>query len=142
MGLNMNIVTGNTGPVTGKHRKGKSGRRWANLSGRPDAAGTVVTVKAGGKAGLIAGAVKSEENKVGTLTLDTSAELALHDGLLVGDEGYGTGVTDTSAKLVLTATGDAHGAVLAGVGKMVAGGTEIMGGNESANGLRAALRAQ
>jgi hypothetical protein len=72
------------------------------------------------KLGISAGAtykVDSAENHVGTLTLGTGAELTLGTGPLV------------SASLVLTSTAGANGAVLKGVGKVVAGGTEITGGD-------------
>jgi hypothetical protein len=77
----------------------------------------------GGKAGLPAGAtytVASEENKVGTLTIDTDAELVIAAGVLAGAESL--------AQLVLTGAAGENGASLAGAGSVKAGATTITGG--------------
>jgi hypothetical protein len=72
--------------------------------------------------------VASEENKTGTLTLTTSAELTLGAGYLA--EGVGDD-NELSSKLVLTGATGASGAKLAGVGSVKAGATTITGGNAS-----------
>jgi hypothetical protein len=71
----------------------------------------------GGNATLAAGAaytVASAANKVGTLTIDTGAELTLAGG-------------ETPAKLNLTGASSTNGAKLVGTGKVIAGSTEIAG---------------
>ena len=91
------------------------------------------SIKIGGKAALIASAtytVASESGKVGTLELDTDAELHIDDGVLLAagaPAGYDND-PDTSAKLVLTGASGTDGAVLKGAGTVAAGGTEIVGG--------------
>jgi hypothetical protein len=86
----------------------------------------------GGVAGLPAGAtytVASGENKVGTLTLDTGAELSLASGALLPD---GNELSDPAqSKLVLTGAAGENGALLKGAGKVVAGATTISGGTGS-----------
>jgi hypothetical protein len=87
-------------------------------------------ITVGGELGLPSGAtyvVESAANKVGTLTIDASAVLTLGAGVLAGSDASNTTTIDTRSSLVLTAV-DTHGAILTGAGKVVAGGTEIVGG--------------
>jgi hypothetical protein len=87
-------------------------------------------IKIAGKAGLPAGAtykVASESDKVGSLTLDTGAELLLASGVLLP----GPNELDTAAesKLVLTGATDSNGALLKGDGTLKAGAAAIVGGD-------------
>jgi hypothetical protein len=82
----------------------------------------------GGNAVLVAGAtytVASEAGKVGTLT--ASNTLTIGGGDLVPPAGFANTATD-SASLVLTGATSTNGAKLDGLGKIVAGKTEIVGG--------------
>jgi hypothetical protein len=87
-----------------------------------------------GKASLPAGAtytVASEANNVGTLSLGTNAELSLAAGYLVSaDEDKANGLTTASpsSKLALIGASGTNGAILAGAGKVIAGGSTIVGG--------------
>jgi hypothetical protein len=87
-----------------------------------------IAVSGTGTATLVAGAayvVASASGKVGTLTIDTSKTLTLAEGVLEGDS-----FDDYSARLVLTGATETNGALLKGAGKVVAGDTEISGGDD------------
>ncbi|MDR1470235.1 MAG: hypothetical protein LBT00_13200, partial [Spirochaetaceae bacterium] len=84
-------------------------------------------ITVGGEAVLVSGStykVASESGKVGTLTLDSGAVLTLGPETIL-PEGY-----EDKAPPQIVLTGAASGgAVLTGEGTLIAGGTEITGGN-------------